>query len=171
MVAKSKEEGIAIAFGSDAQKKVMEYIAANTGANFRYVATKGAAETLPLILGGQVLAGFATGEHVQYLQTGDMKMIMSLNNARHDYAPGVETILEAGQDIFLDPIIFLATTAGLPNDAKEALQKAFDDAMASDKVKEIVRNASQSEAINIGPKELRTQMDAGMASMKKLLGK
>jgi tripartite-type tricarboxylate transporter receptor subunit TctC len=108
---------------------------------------------------------------VQYLQTGDMKMIMSLNNARHDYAPGVETILEAGQDIFLDPIIFLATTAGLPNDAKEALQKAFDDAMASDKVKEIVRNASQSEAINIGPKELRTQMDAGMASMKKLLGK
>ena len=171
LIEHSKSTGVPLAFGSSAQKAVMEYVAEKSGADFRYVATKGGAETAALILGDQVQAGFSTGEHLQYLETGDMKMILSLNDARHSYAPETETITEAGFAVFVDPIFFFATRKGIDADAKAMLVKVFSEALQSEEVKTIVQNSTQGPIVDLGPDGLRKALYNGLASTKLLFGK
>ena len=69
LVAYAKEQGnLPVAFGAPPQKLLMDVAARETGAQFNMVSTKGGAETMELILGGQVLAGFSSGEHLPYAE-------------------------------------------------------------------------------------------------------
>ena len=99
MVAYSKaNDGLPIGFGAPPQRLLMEVVNRQTDAGFRFVTTEGEAETQKLLLGGQVLAGFSAGTHIQYLESGDFKMIASANDARHTYAPDTPTFRESGYD-------------------------------------------------------------------------
>lgn len=163
-------DGLPIAFSAVPQKFLMEAVDKKAGAGFRFVSTKGGAENMKLILGGQVQVGFASGEHLQYLKTGDMKMIASVNDARHTYAPDVETVIEAGYDVYVSPMFYFATGAGTDPEAKEALSAALAEALTDEKVREVVRNAASSEVLNLGPEGTRKMMTDGIENVRVLFG-
>jgi len=121
-----------------------------------------------LILGGQVLAGFASGEHFPYLESGDMKVIASANQARLSYAPDTKTFVESGVDAFVDAVFFLAMKAGTDPEAAAAIAAAIDAAVQSPEVAEIVRNAVQGDPINMGPEGAKLMMVDGLANAKRL---
>ncbi len=171
MVEYSKSnDGLAIGFGAPPQKLLMGVVGKQSGADFRFVATKGEAETHKLLLGGQVMAGFSAGTHVKYLESGDFKMIASANDSRHSYAPDTPTVREAGFDIYLDPYFYFATTAGTDAAAVEALTTALGNAIASDEVAEVVRNAATTEVLNLGPANTKKMLVDGIENVKVLFG-
>ncbi len=163
--------GAAIAFDAKPQELILRRINDKTGAGFKPVSTKGGAEIIKLLLGGQVVAGFNAGAHLPYLEKGTMKMLASANDARHSYAPDVKTVREQGFDVYVDPVFYFAAPRGLPDDARAALAKALDDAIQSDEVKDGVKKALKSEAFNIGPDGTRKMIVDGMQNIKVLFGK
>ena len=126
---------------------------------------------MKLLLGGQVMAAFAGGSHGPYIESGDMKMIAVGNSERHAYAPDVKTIAEQGYGVFVDSTFFIATTKGTDPAIKEALSNAISNALASDEVVEIVRNAAKSSVLDLDPKATHSLMLDGLPVMKKLIGK
>jgi tripartite-type tricarboxylate transporter receptor subunit TctC len=163
-------DGMAIGFGAPPQKLLLSVVDKTAGAKFRFVSTKGEAETQKLLLGGQVMAGFSAGTHIKYLESGDFKMIASANDTRHSYAPDTPTVREAGYDVFLDPYFYFATTAGTDAAALAALTDALGNAIASDQVAEIVRNAATTEVLNLGPEGTKKMLVDGIENVKVLFG-
>ncbi|MCP4315126.1 MAG: hypothetical protein GY789_03620 [Hyphomicrobiales bacterium] len=107
LIAYTKEKGsMPVAFGAPPQKLLMDVATRETGAQFNMVSTKGGAETMKLILGGQVLAGFGSGGQLPYLDSGDMKLIASANEERLSYAPDVGTFVQAGVNAYVAPYFF-----------------------------------------------------------------
>ena len=171
MIEYSKaNDGLAIGFGAPPQKLLMEVVDRESNAGFRFVSTKGEAETQKLLLGGQVLAGFSAGTHLKYLESGDFKMIASANDARHTYAPDTPTVRESGFNAYVDPFFYFATTAGTDPEAVSALTAALENAIASQEVAEVVRNAATSETLNLGPDGTKQMMVDGIENAKVLFG-
>ncbi|MQY43956.1 hypothetical protein GG681_15015 [Epibacterium sp. SM1969] len=172
MVDYSKaNDGLPIGFGAGPQKLLLEVVNRETDAGFRFVSTKGEAETQKLLLGGQVLAGFSAGTHLKYLQSGDFKMIASANDARHSYAPDTETFREAGFDAYVDPFFYFATTAGTDPEALAALTEALENAIASDEVAEVAQNAATTDTLNLGPDGTKQMLVDGVENVKVLFAK
>ena len=172
MIEYSKEnDGLPIGSDAKPQQLLMDFVNSKEDSGFRIVSTEGSAETQKLLLGGQVMAGFSAGAHIKYLESGDFKMIASANKTRHDYAPDTATFIEQGYDAYVDPVYYLATTAGTSDDAKAALVEAIDTAMASDEVKEVVMNAATTPAMNLGPDDTKQMMVDGLENVKLLFGK
>lgn len=167
MVAWAKDnDGLPVGFGAPPQKLLMEVVNRETDAGFRFVSTKGEAETHKLLLGGQIMAGFSAGTHIKYLEAGEFKMIASGNDARHSYAPDVPTFRDAGYNAYVDPYFYFATTAGTDPEALAALTEALANAIASDEVAEVVRNAATTDTLNLGPEGTKQMMVDGIENVK-----
>ncbi|KGJ03077.1 hypothetical protein IT41_15290 [Paracoccus halophilus] len=163
MIDYSIENGpISIGFIALGQRLVMEKVARETGAKFNLVAGEGSSETMKLILGGQVQAGFSSGEHFPFEDAGDMKEIATTAPERVSWAPDAPTFIESGIDIFFDPVFFIATTKGTDPAAVAALSQALDAAVATDEVAEAVRNAIRNDPKNLGSEGARQMMLDGL---------
>lgn len=172
MVAYSKEEGsLAVATMAPPQVLMMNAAADVTGGEFNLVTSDGGSEVMKLILGGQVLAGFGSGEHYPYLESGDMKVIAGANQARLSYAPDVKTFTESGVKAYVDPIFFLAMPAGTDTNATEAIASAIDAAIDAPEFIEIVENAVKGAPVNMGVKGTRQMMIDGLENAKVLFAK
>lgn len=167
MVAYAKEKGgMPLATMAPPQVLVMKQTTKATGATFDLVTADGGAEVMKLILGGQVLAGFGSGEQFPYLESGDMKVIASANQSRLSYAPDVKTFTESGVPAFVDPVFFLAMTKGTDPAAVAAISAAIDAAVKTPQIAEIVQNAVKGEPLNMGPEGTLQMMVDGMANAK-----
>ena len=172
MVDYAKANGpMTVAINASPHKLVLAAVGRETGAEFEFVPTDGGAESMKLLLGGQVMASFAGGSHGPYLDSGDMKMIAVANAERHDYAPDVKTVAEQGYGVYLDPYFYIATTKGTDQAILDALSNAISSALATDEVDEIVRNAAKASVLDLSPEETRSMMVDGMPIMEKLVGK
>jgi tripartite-type tricarboxylate transporter receptor subunit TctC len=172
LVAYSKSKGgVPIGFDAKPQELILRAINKSDGAGFRPVSGKSSAEMIQEVLGGHVAASFAAGIHIQYLKSGDLKMLASANDGRHSYAPDVPTLREQGYDLFVDPWFYIAAPAGLPADAKAAWTKALDNAIKAPKVRDLVAKAMQNETINLGADGTKKMMNAGIGGVKVLFGK
>ena len=150
MVDYAKANGpMAIAINASPHKLILAAISKKTGAEFEFVPTDGGAESMKLLLGGQVMASFAGGSHGAYIDSGDMKMIAVGNSERHDYAPDVMTVAEQGYGVYLDSVFYIATIKGTDQAILDALSNAISSALASDAVVEIVRNAAKTSVLDL----------------------
>jgi len=172
MIAYAKDQGqLPVATMAPPQVLMMKATSKTTGADFNLVTADGGAEVIKLILGGQVLAGFASGEHFPYLESGDMKVIAGANQERLSYAPDVKTFVDNGIGVFVDPVFFLAMTKGTDPAAIKAIAAAIDEAVKSDDVAEIVQNAVKGAPNNLGPEGTHQMMTDGLAAAKILFVK
>lgn len=160
-----------VAYGAPPQKLLMDVAARESGASFDMVTTKGGAETMKLILGGQVLAGFSSGEHLPHAEAGKMKVIASANAVRLSYAPDVGTFVEAGINAYVDPYYYLATTKGTDPEAVEEIAKVIDRALRSPEMVEIVGNTIRNKPLNLGPRGTKNMMVDGLANVGVLFAK
>lgn len=163
--------GLPVAYGAPPQKLLMDVAARESGASFDMVTTKGGAETMKLILGGQVLAGFRSGEHLPHAEAGKMKVIASANAVRLSYAPDVGTFVEAGINAYVDPYYYLATTKGTDPEAVEEIAKVIDRALRSPEMVEIVGNTIRNKPLNLGPRGTKNMMVDGLANVGVLFAK
>ena len=171
MFAFAKQQGaLPVAFGAPPQKLLIDVAALETGVNFNLVTTEGGAETMKLILGGQVLVGFSSGEHFPHVEAGKMKVIASANAQRLSYAPDVGTFVEAGVNAFVDPWFYLATTKGTDPDAVKSISRAIAKALKSPQMKEITQNAIKNDPLNLGPDGTQRMMQDGLANVRILFG-
>lgn len=172
LVAYAKEQGtLPVATMAPPQVLMMNQTKAKTGAEFNLVQADGGAEVMKLILGGQVLAGFGSGEHFPYLESGDMKVIASANQSRLSYAPDVKTFTESGVPAYVDPVFFFAMTGGTDPAAIKAIAAAIEDAMDAPEVVEIVQNAVKGKPNNMGIDGTKQMMVDGLANAKILFAK
>lgn len=163
--------GALVAFDAKPQELLMKYVDNQTGAGFKLISTKSSAETIQNLLGGHVVASFAAGAHIPYIESGDLKMIASANATRHGYAPDTPTVVEQGYDIYVDPYFFIAAPAGLPADTKAALSKALHNAINSDAAKKAIINAMKTDPSDLGPDGTQKMLADGVGNVKKLFGK
>lgn len=172
MIAHAKAEGkLAVATMAPPQVLIMNSTTRTTGAEFNLVTADGGAEVMKLILGGQVLAGFGSGEQFPYLESGDMKVIAGANQSRLSYAPDTKTFIESGVDAYVDPVFFLATTGGTDPEAIKAISAAIDAAVQSPEMAEIVQNAVKGKPGNLGTDGTKKMMVDGLANAKVLFTK
>lgn len=171
MIAHAKKEGkLAVATMAPPQVLVMKATTKKTGAEFNLVTADGGAEVMKLILGGQVLAGFGSGEHFPYLESGDMKVIAGTNQNRLSYAPDTKTFVESGVDAYVDPVFFFATTGGTDPAAVKAIAEAIDNAVNTEAVAKIVQNAVKGKPSNLGPDGTKKMMVDGLVNARNLFG-
>ncbi|WP_165784507.1 Bug family tripartite tricarboxylate transporter substrate binding protein [Zhengella mangrovi] len=172
MIAYAKEKGtLPVATMAPPQVLMMKQTKATTGAEFNLVTADGGAEVMKLILGGQVMAGFGSGEQFPYLESGDMKVIASANQSRLSYAPEAKTFIESGVNAYVDPVFFLAMKAGTDAEALKAISAAIDEATKAPAFAEIVQNAVKGAPINMGPEGAKQMMVDGLANAKILFAK
>jgi tripartite-type tricarboxylate transporter receptor subunit TctC len=172
MVAYAKENGgVTVATMAPPQVLVMKQTTKATGATFDLVTADGGAESMKLVLGGQVMAGFSSGEHFPYVESGDMKVIASANQSRLSYAPDVKTFTESGVPAFVDPVFFMAMKKGTDPEALKAISGAIATAIESPEIAKIVANALKGVPLNMGPEGTEQMMIDGMANAEILFKK
>lgn len=171
LVEYARENDAPIAFDAKPQELAMRFIMAQEGVEFQFLSTKGGAENAKLVLGGQAIAGFEAGEHHAFLEAGQIKLLASMNETRHSYAPDTPTLPEQGYDIYVDPVFFFATTAGTPDDARQALETALSNALASENVQTAVMNALKSPIVNLGPEGTEKMLRDGVGNVGALFAK
>ncbi|MCE8006254.1 tripartite tricarboxylate transporter substrate binding protein [Aestuariivita sp.] len=164
----ARENNAPLAFDAKPQELAMRKVMADVGVEFQFLSTKGGAENTKLILGGQAIAGFEAGEHLDLLEAGELKMIASMNDSRHNYAPDTPTLPEQGFDIYVDPVFFFAAAAGTPDDARMALTQALENALASEDVATVVMNSLKSPIVNMGPEGTEQMMRDGVENVAQL---
>jgi tripartite-type tricarboxylate transporter receptor subunit TctC len=118
-----------------------------------------------------VLAGFASGEHFPYLESGDMKVIAGANQARLSYAPDAKTFIESGVNSYVDPVFFFAMKKGTDAAAVEAISSAIEAAIGDARIAEIVQNSVQGKPLNMGRDGTRKMMEDGLENAKVLFAK
>ena len=168
LVEYAKANNAPIAFDAKPQELAMRQVMQAAGVEFQFLSTKGGAENVQLILGGQAIAGFEAGEHLPFLEAGQLKMIASMNNTRHNYAPDTPTLVEQGYPIYVDPVFFFAAAKGTPDDARDALIKALANALASEEVATVVQNSLKSPILNMGPDGTEAMLRDGLANVGQL---
>ena len=163
--------GLAIASDAKPQVLTMQKVAEQAGVEFQFLSTKSSAEIIKLLLGGQAMVGFATGTHLEYLETGQLKMLASANRTRHSYSPDTPTLIDAGYNIYVDPWFYFAMSGETDDAAKTAIAAALANALESDDVKTAVRNALSVNVTNLGPDATRQMLVDGVENVKVLFGK
>ena len=166
---KKQKGGVAVAFDAKPQQLVLEPVAKNAGVKFRFVKHKSGAEQVQSLLGGHVDIACTAGEHVKYIESGDLKMIASMSKDRQACSPESKTLIENGFKLYLEPYFYIAAPKGLPENVKVALAKVFDEAINSDSVKKALLNSMHANAHNLGPKGTYTMMSQGAVDIKALV--
>ena len=104
-----------------------------TGTKFNLVSYPGgAAPQKEAILSKEVAAVITSlGDFASLIQSGDVRGIAELSDARNATYPDVPTAKELGVDIQIGSFILLAAPASTPDDIVQKLEKVFKDAHES----------------------------------------
>lgn len=170
LVAHAKANGGAL-IGFDAGPQRLIVLAVNnaSGAGLEPVSNESGAEVMQAILGGHVAAGFGGGAHIQYVNSGDMKMLAVATETRQPYSPDTQSLIEQGFPYAVEPYFYLAAPGGLAPEAQAALAKAIDDAISSDAVSGLIGDLMKTEPTNLGPDGTRDKIVNGLDSIKALI--
>lgn len=161
--------GSLVGFDGGPQRLIMQAINNSTGSQVELVSHQSGAEIITGLLGGQLDAGSSAGEHIQYLESGDLKMLAAVTQSRHAYSPDTQTLVEQGYPYSVEPYFYLAAPAGLDTEAQAALAGAIADALESDALVELIENVMQSEATNLGPEGTEAKLTNGLGDAQALI--
>lgn len=160
--------GAVVGVNEKGAELIVRSIARAEGVDLRTISARGGAEILKNILGGHIQAGFDGGRHVDYMTSGDMKMLAAVTSQRHSYAPEVTTLREQGFDYALEPYFVLMAPKGLSEEAKAALADKIDAAVQSAAVSEAVMNTFGVSTVNLGPEGTAEMMRASLDLARRL---
>ena len=168
-IALAKKKKLAVAFDAMPQQMIMTAVGNQAGVKFKFIKHKSGAEQIQSILGGHVDVGCPAGAHIKYLKSGDLKMIVAFNKARHSHSPEIKTLIENKYNFYLDPYYYLVAPKGLPANVKSTLVKAFDKAIQSDKVKTALLNILKVKPHNLGPDGTFQMLTNGVTDIKTVI--
>ncbi|WP_120631511.1 tripartite tricarboxylate transporter substrate binding protein [Ruegeria sp. EL01] len=161
--------GSLIGFDAGPQRMIMRAVNKSADAGFEMVSHKSGAEIIQGLLGGQLQAGFGAGAHIQYLDSGDLKMLAVATQSRQGYSPDTPSFIEQGFPYSVEPYFYIAAPDGLDDEAKAALAKALDDAINSASMTELIGNIMQTTPNNLGPDGTEAKLVNGLSDISALL--
>ena len=129
--------GLKYMFLGQDNKVLMEKIAAQEGLEIEYVPADGGAALAPAIIAGDVDFGFSGGIHARFLESGEMKVLLNMNNAPLMATPDVASASEL-YGISGEVVGGLLVPAGTPDDIVETLEAAFKSAVESDQFADVM---------------------------------
>ncbi|MFF5989006.1 tripartite tricarboxylate transporter substrate binding protein [Prauserella flavalba] len=92
----------------------------------------GGGPTLTAVLGGKVdAAGLQIAEAYEQIRAGELRALAVFSEKRLEALPDVPTATELGYDVVVDQRRFVAAPAGLPDDVRDKLASAIDEATRS----------------------------------------
>lgn len=109
----------------------LRWLHARTGAQMTGVAYRGAAQTNPALISGEIdvmYTGF--GVAGRQIDAKQVKPIVALTGARSDYMPELPTLAEQGDDPGMQSYFGLWTAAGTPKPAIDRLNREVTKAIA-----------------------------------------
>lgn len=165
MIAYAREHGLVMAANAGPETVITEALVAASGGTIRRIATESGGQSMTYVLGGHAQAAFGGGQHLQYLESGEIRMLASINAERLSYAPDVPTLREEGFDLYIDPFFFFVAPAGLAPEVQAALSSALDATIHSEAVRDVVRRIILNDVTNFGPEGTRARLEAGLAEM------
>jgi tripartite-type tricarboxylate transporter receptor subunit TctC len=165
MIDHAKKNGLVISAAAGPETFIANALVKASDGTIRKLSAEGGAEELTHILGKHADVAFGGGEHLAYLQRGEIKMLASINSERLSYAQDKPTLIEEGFNLSIDPLFYVAAPAGLDPEAKAALVEALDRAVHSDAVKDVVVNTLTSQVENFGPEGTRQFLKDGLVSV------
>ena len=160
---------IAVGYDANPQQMVLKAISKKANIKFKQIGHKSGAEQIQNLLGGHISMACVSGEHIKYIQSGDLKMIAVYNKERHSYAPEVKTLIEDGYNFYIDPYYYIAAPKGLPDNVKASLAKAFDKAINCEKTKQSLYNTLKAAPHNLGPDGTMKMLKDGVTDIKTLI--
>jgi len=156
-----------------AMGKILEFVARLIADHYdielRVMPTRGGAEVLSQVLGGHVHLGFNGGAHHQYIRSGDMKVIVNLNEEPLVLTPDVKNLQDHGIDYAMYSYFQFQGPKGLPEHVKAALAEAIDSAVASDRVRDLAEKRMEMQLTNLGPDRLTSVIRQDVEATKRLL--
>lgn len=113
-----------------------------TGAKFKYVHTKGAAESVPMVAGGHVIAGLSNYAQVKSLaEQGKLRIIGVMSETTDPQMPTVPTFRASGIDIVYGAWRGIGVPKGTPADVVATLEAAFKKAYESKTVQDRLKES------------------------------
>jgi len=103
----------------------MEYVAHQDGIKWVHVPYKGTAPARTAILGGHVDACSSGVDWQPFVQSGQLRVLVTHGRKRLPNFPNVPTLKELGYDFVSDTIHGIVGPAGLPPDVVKKLEAAF----------------------------------------------
>lgn len=105
------------------------------GLNWIHVPFKGGTRETAALLGGNIACINNTKVSVvSPVRAGKLRLLMITSNKRWGFAPEVPTMVEKGFDFYQESYMSIIAPAGVPNEAREKLEKAFKAAIEDPEV-------------------------------------
>ncbi|MBB4302074.1 tripartite-type tricarboxylate transporter receptor subunit TctC [Rhodobium orientis] len=167
--AKKAENGLTYASTTSLDRVVMKSISAKEGVTLKPVPTKGGAEAVAEVLGGHVDYAYSSGAYYAQAKAGELMVLAGLGT---DPVPGFEsapTLKSLGYDISSVNMVIYVAPAGIPDEAKAELVKAFEAAATSKTVLDILAKRNMGSYILTGDdfdKQIRAQSAQFKAAME-----
>lgn len=165
-----KNGGLTIASMGPELERVADLISGHFDIDLRVLPTRGGAEVLTQVLGEHVDLGFNGGAHHQYIKSGDMKVVVNLNEEPLLVTPDVANLRSYGIDFASNIYFQFQAPKGLPEDVKASLAAAIDKAVNSDEVREFAEKRMEMQLSNLGPERLTALIMKDAEAAKRLAG-
>ena len=110
---------------------VLDELFGKRGLSFNHVPYKGTAEQMVAVASGQVQVGVNSNGFAPFVDSGQLRLLVTFGAQRTKRWPDVPTLKELGYGIVATSPFGLAGPAGLPADIVQVLHDAFREAMRS----------------------------------------
>jgi tripartite-type tricarboxylate transporter receptor subunit TctC len=118
----------------------VERIGEHFGVNLVPIPGGGAADALQSALGGHVDATLQGSQHIQQIQSGNMKQLSTLVANRVSYAPDTKTTIESGVNVTAGAYIIFVLPKGVDPAIAACLEEVIADAVNSEEYKTLMTN-------------------------------
>jgi tripartite-type tricarboxylate transporter receptor subunit TctC len=119
---------------------VADYIASVAGVRFRVITVQGGGEIMQAILGKHADFGFSGGPHIDFVAAGQMRVLVSVEDARLITSPDVPTLRELGYDLASCALFVVSAPPGLADSIRDRLSLALGEAIASPPMTALIEN-------------------------------
>jgi tripartite-type tricarboxylate transporter receptor subunit TctC len=117
------------------QHVTFEWIGKEEKIQWKHVPYPGGLPAATALLGGHVKANSGSGSHLQFLQSGQFRMLASYSPTRHPKYPDVPTLKELGYDFPASRAHVFAAPKGVPEPVLKILEDAIGKAARHDSFK------------------------------------
>lgn len=162
--------GLTVGFDAPPQQALLAAVARDAGLEFSMVTMESSADSVRFLLGSQVDAAFSAGNHIPYVETGEMITLGSANRERLSYAPDAATFVDLGYDYFVDPYYFLAMHVDSDPAAVAAIAAALENALQTPEMIEVIQNINLTAPLNLGPDGTRQMLHDSLDVAQNIFG-
>lgn len=141
--AAAKPEGMSYSASGYPQPFVMQKISELKKVKFNFVPTKSGSEAVTAVLGGHVEVAVAImADLMQFVKSGEMRLLASVSSERLDIAPNVPTLKELGYDIAVNSYMGIGVHKNVPPEQLKVLREAFAKAYNDKTFQDIMKKTN-----------------------------